>query len=419
MARKMKKEIKKHKLGILWLSVSPHIRSGYGNVTKNIVFRLHERGWPVVIVAYYGLHDGGMLKLGGVPVLPIANKERDYGRTSVPYYKKIFSLDLPILFSDFWRFNWFAKLENSTFYGPIDHSEYGLQHRKTLKEFKEFIAISDFGRREAKKYGRLTSVIPHGVNTKVFKPLDKNICREHFNFRNDKFIIGIVAANNDPEPRKGWDKMFLGFKIFLEKHPELRKKVFLFAYTRPTQLEGFDLPGLAQSIGIDKDVFFPDLMTDLVGLPDEEMAMLYNCFDILMNCARREGFGLPILEAQSCGVPVIATDFSSMPELVKGHGWLVKGKDIMYTPLNGKCVVPDQEDIAKKIEEAYFNSELRRKYGKLSRNFALKYDWDKLIREQWEPFLRKKEIELITKGEEPKTLDIRLPKDWMKRIVEE
>lgn len=405
---------RKHNLGILWLSVSPHIRSGYGQVTKNICFRLHDRGWPIVIVAYYGLHDGGMLKLGGIPILPIYNNERDYGRKSVPYYKKVFGLDLPILFSDFWRFDWFPKMENSTFYGPIDHSKYGLQHIKTLKSYHEFITISKFGQREAKKYGRITRLIPHGVDTQVFRPMDKFTCRNHFNFRDDKFIIGIVAANNDPEPRKGWDKMFLGFKIFLENNPELRKKVFIFAYTKPQTPQGFDLPGLAQSIGIDKDVFFPDRMTYLVGLPESEMAMLYNSFDLLLNCSRREGFGLPILEAQSCGIPVISTKFSSMPELVRGHGWLVRSKDWMYTPLNGKCAVPDENDIAKKIEEAYFNRELRKRYGKLSRKFAMKYDWDLLIKKLWEPFLEEKEKELGEEGEEPKTLEVRFSKDWMK-----
>lgn len=743
---------KKHKLTILWLSVSPQIRSGYGQVTKNIVFRLAKEGWPIIIVAYYGLHDGGMLKLGGVPVLPIYNGERNYGEKSVPFYCKEFAIDLPILFSDFWRFDWFAKLENSCFYGPLDHcydkntevltekgwkkfaevsldttvmtfnrkknllewqyprkkivmnysgflyhfknqvidlkvspnhrlffgrrnskeeyifreglakefwnadrirfkqtarwegespeyfylqnrklkiidflrfmgfylsegyidhnplnanytvsltqkdekilnlfeqilkrvspnkvgklktkvyvrdkvlwkylkqfgyssqkfipkfikelsprllriflqayevgdgehysdsrrviytssikmrddlqeiilkagygsiyhlhskkgnetiiggrkitsqfplwrisilsskgkepilnkhrldcrkvyysgkiyslevpnsflfvrrngfpvisgnSQYGLQHIKTLRSFNDFITISKWAQKEAKKYGRICKMFPHGVDARTFRPMNKFYCREHFGFNENKFIIGIVAANNDPEPRKGWDKMFLGFKIFLENFPELKKKAYLFAYTKPVTKRGFDLPGLAQSIQIDKNVFFPGRMTHLVGLPEEEMAMLFNSFDILLNTSRREGFGLPILEAQACGVPVIATNFSSMPELVKGHGWLVRPKDWVYTPLNGKTAVPDQEDIAKKIEEAYFNLELREKYGKLSRKFALKFDWDLIIKNNWIPYLEEKERELSGEGEEGKELNIQFPKTWI------
>lgn len=413
-------KVKKHKLGILWLSVAPHVRTGYGQVTKNICFRLASRGWPIVIVAYYGLHEGGMLELGGCPVLPIYNFERDYGKDSVPYYFKQFGLDLPILFSDFWRFDWFTKLENSTFYGPVDHSEYGLQHVQTLREFHEFITISKFGKAEARKYGRDTKLIPHGVDTQVFKPMDKRVCRNHFNFTEKKFLIGIVAANNDPEPRKGWDKMFLGYKLFLDKFPELKTKTAIFAYTKPITSQGFDLPGLSQSIGIPKgNLFFPDRMTHLVGLPESEMAMLYNCFDVLLGTSRREGFGLPLLESQSCGVPVIATNFSSMIELVKGHSWLVKSRDWQFTTLNGKCAVPDQDDIAKKIEEAYFDSELRRKYGNLGRKFATKYDWNILINDLWEPFLLEKEKEVSQEMEEPKILDIQLPRNWMKKSEKE
>ena len=258
-------------------------------------------------------------------------------------------------------------------------------------------------------------MIPHGVDTQVFRPLNKSVCRAHFGWRDDKFIIGAVAANNDPEPRKGWDKMFQGLKVFYDNFPEMKDKVFMFAYTKPQDLSGFDLPGLAQSIGVDKHIFFSDRMSELVGLPEDEMAMMYSAFDVLINCARREGFGLPILESQSCGTPVIGTDYSSMPELIKGHGWLVKSKDWMYTPLNGKCAVPDEDDIAKKIEEAVFNEKLRMEYGKLSRRFAMRYDYDKLIRDLWEPFLEEKEAELTEKGEDAKTLDVRLPKDWMKK----
>jgi len=393
------------KLSLLWHSVSPHIHSGYGNVTKNVCFRLKALGYPIIITTYYGLHDGGMIKLGDVPILPSDNEDK-YGKESVKYYVEKFQTDLPILHTDFWMFDWFASLENSCFYGPLDHSEYGKKNREVLKAYKEVITCSKFGQEEAARYGVKSRMIPHGVDTKVYHPMDKLECRKQYNFKKDVFLVGIVAANSDPEPRKGWDKMFLGVRSLLDEHPDLRKKVVVFAYTKPVNQQGFDLPGLAASIGIEKNVVFPERMTDLVGLPDEEMAMLYNCFDIFMNCARREGFGIPIIEAQACGVPGIASNFSSMPELVNGHGWLVRGRDIMFTPLNGKCLVPDQDDIAKKLEEAIFNDQLRRKYGEDAFKFAQDYDWDKLIIEQWLPLLKEKEREIY--GTEPKFLDIQI-----------
>lgn len=54
-------------------------------------------------------------------------------------------------------------------------------------------------------------------------------------------------------------------------------------------------------------------------IPDEEIAAVYNLAGILAQPSYYEGFGLPILEAQACGVPVITSNVSSMPE-VAGKG---------------------------------------------------------------------------------------------------
>jgi len=379
--------MRKHKLNILWLSVAPHIRSGYGQVTKNICFRLSRLGWPIVIIAYYGLHEGGMIKMGGVPVLPIYNYEKDYGRKSVPYYCEQFKIDIPILFSDFWRFDWFPSLENSTFYGPIDHSSYGLQHIKTLKRYSDFITITEWARKEAKKYGRDCKVFPHGVDTKVFHPMDKSVCREYFGFREDKFIIGIVAANNDPEPRKGWDDLLISLSEFLKRNPGEKKKIFVFAFTNPRTDSGYDLPKLVKKLGLKDIVRFPELLPQIVGLPDQEMAMLYSTFDLFLSASRREGFNIPLLEAQACGVPVVASNTSAHTELVKGHGWLVKMGETVFAPRGWKCQKVDREDLVKKIEDAYFSERKRKIFREKSLKFARQFDWEKLFREKWIPLL--------------------------------
>lgn len=391
-------------LKILWHSVAPYVRSGYGTVTKNICFRLKAFQYPVVISTYYGLMEGGMLNLGGCPVLPIAQGD-GMGKFSVPYYVSKFNIDLPILHTDFWAFDWFAKMPHSILYGPTDHAGYDEKIIDVMRDFEEFIVASKWSLKECRKYRADTMYIPHGVNTSIYKPQSRDDARRLYDFPLDKFIIGIVAANNDSEPRKGWDQMFLGIKKFMDTFPSEKKNMYVFAYTHPNDPRGFALSGLVRSLGLRKYVYFPEAMPQLVGLSDEEMAMLYSSFDIEMNCSRREGFCIPALEAQSCGIPVIATNFSSFPELIKGHGWLVKPGDYVYSPLNGRCVIPDENDIAKALEDAYFNREKRLKFGTESRNFALQYDWDKIIKEYWLPFLKRKEEELYS-NKEAKTIDI-------------
>jgi glycosyltransferase involved in cell wall biosynthesis len=107
---------------------------------------------------------------------------------------------------------------------------------------------------------------------------------------------------------------------------------------------------------------------------------------------------MTFLEVQACGVPCIAHDFSSLTELVKGHGWLAKSVatdlNMELTPILADTRIPDVYDIAEKIKEAYFREDLRKKYGKESRQFAIQYNWDDLVKYKWLPLLEKVENEL-------------------------
>jgi len=119
---------------------------------------------------------------------------------------------------------------------------------------------------------------------------------------------------------------------------------------------------------------------------------------VVHNCA--EGFGLPILEAQACGTPCIVPNNSSQVELVKGHGWLVENmpEDMyveipVYVPYLTYYPVSDQRILYKAMENSYLADDLRAKYGRMAREFALKYDW-KNIMPMWFSLLKEVEEEL-------------------------
>ncbi len=58
-------------------------------------------------------------------------------------------------------------------------------------------------------------------------------------------------------------------------------------------------------------------------VPDEHLPLLYNCADLMCYPSLYEGFGLPPLEAMACGCPVMASDASSLPEVVGDAGVLL------------------------------------------------------------------------------------------------
>lgn len=65
----------------------------------------------------------------------------------------------------------------------------------------------------------------------------------------------------------------------------------------------------------------PDTMIDIGSIPHAEMPLVYQNADILIFPSIREGFGLAVAEAMSCGLPVVAFNTSSIPELIdQGKG---------------------------------------------------------------------------------------------------
>lgn len=87
----------------------------------------------------------------------------------------------------------------------------------------------------------------------------------------------------------------------------------------------------------------------------EEMHNVYNDMDILLFPTVREGFGLAAAEAMACGLPVVATDCSSLPELIdSGKGGYL-------------CPLGDVNFFAEKINLLADNISLRREFGEYNR----------------------------------------------------
>lgn len=73
----------------------------------------------------------------------------------------------------------------------------------------------------------------------------------------------------------------------------------------------------ATDCGVRDHVLFPGF------IPDDELPELYNLAEVYVHTTLYEGFGLPVLEAMSCGTPVITSNRSSLPEIAGGAALLV------------------------------------------------------------------------------------------------
>jgi len=61
---------------------------------------------------------------------------------------------------------------------------------------------------------------------------------------------------------------------------------------------------------------------------DADLPMLYNAASLFVYPSLYEGFGLPVLEAMACGIPVVASNQSALPEVVGEAGLLIDPRDV-------------------------------------------------------------------------------------------
>lgn len=108
------------------------------------------------------------------------------------------------------------------------------------------------------------------------------------------------------------------------------------------------------------------------------LELLYNSAQVLLYASLYEGFGLPILDAFLCGLPVITSNTSSMPE-VGGDG------AIYVNPL-------DMEDMKKKLRQVMNDKGLRNEMIKKGLEQVKKFSWEKAARETFEVYKELNEL---------------------------
>jgi len=188
-----------------------------------------------------------------------------------------------------------------------------------------------------------------------FIPREKEMTRKQLGLPPDKKILLHVGTK---DRRKNVASVL---KVFFEV--QKRRKDLILVRVGSERKENFEL---AERLGLmDKIVF-----TGFVSL--EKFPLYYNAADLLIFPSLYEGFGLPLLEAMSSGCPVIASNSTSLPEVIGEAG-------ILLDPFDFQGMA---EKIVELLEDTKLKEELIRKGLDRARSFA----WEKVAKETWQVY---------------------------------
>ena len=344
---------------VLWHSNSPMVKTGYGVQTRLFGDALTNDNHQVSVSCYWG-HEGHILSVGNQTILPKGIDQ--WGNDILPFYHRKIKPDITIALMDIWVLHdqLFNDIPLIT-YLPIDHYPIPGRVKEKLQLPTAILAMSKFGYDAIDEWAKDNYLqdkvnlfyLPHAYNGTEFFPKNMKKERKKWGLNPDDFVITVVGANKGFPSRKSLDKIIRAFSVFSKYHPD----AVLYLHTVHSGAPyAVDLLQLLSFYDVDsKRVNIADAPSLIVGDYDnDKMSSIYSASDVLLSPSMGEGFGIPVLEAQACGLPVITTGFSAQPEITFGGIVIpVDDEDLEITAQYSHQVRVPYTKIVTALEEAY------------------------------------------------------------------
>lgn len=380
---------------ILWCSDAPWATSGYSQITKQQVPAIARLGHDVALLATFGLH-GAVREWEGLRVYP--GGADSFANDVIGWAARDWQADAVITLKDSFVFRP-ESFQGLRWCGliPVDHEPLAPAIAQVARAMYRPIAYAPNGFRELRKAGFDPLYCPHSYDPRVYRPEDKAEARKHLGLPPDLFIVGTVAVNRGGVPsRKAWPQNLEAFALFAKDKPDVR--LFIHTDLAGDGYEGgVNIQALAAQLGCAHKVIFCDQEKYRRGLfPEEYLLAFYNAIDVLNAVSLGEGFGIPALEAQACGTPVILSDFAAHRDLCFG-GWHVSNGIRFYDGQGSWTFIPKPEAIAQKLEDAYQSFAYPKSWKARqlqAAQGASAYTLDNVIQTYWRPALEELEQQI-------------------------
>lgn len=223
--------------------------------------------------------------------------------------------------------------------------------KRALKKCRAVLTVSKNTRNDLIQWFSMSPdkiVIAPCAASSIFKPL-KTIdivlqeVRELYDLPR-KFILAVGTLS----PRKNFTRLITAYRRLLRKRTDVHLVI--------VGSRGWDFKKTLRRVDPDK--------VHLIGyIEGEELAAIYNQAELFIFPSLYEGFGIPLVEAMSCGCPIAASNVSSIPEVTSGSA-------ILFDPYSVESIESSMEAI---LGSPSFRKEIIQKGKKRAKEFS----WDK------------------------------------------
>lgn len=240
---------------------------------------------------------------------------------------------------------------------PLNRWFLTLMMPRFLRVADAVIAVSECTKRDAVRFYGLDEgkihVVHEGVNPR-FRPAAPEALSEVRRTYGlpERFILSLGTI----EPRKNLTSLLKAYGALRETGSDFK---LVIAGKKGWLYEGFFRK--LRELGLEDEVIFPGFV------PDGDLPALYSAADLFVFPSLYEGFGLPVLEAMACGVPVITSNTSSLPEVAGDAA-------ILIDPNSVDALVGAMRTVLK-------SEQLRRDLQAKGQMQAAEFSWDTAARE--------------------------------------
>ena len=413
-------------------SEASYLNTGYASYGRELIKRLIATGkYEVAEISCYGAADDERRKTIPWKNYPIAPSRSDSDDMKRMYgsnpsnqfgawrFERIcldFKPDIVIMQKDPWMDSWVKHSPYRPFFSwawasTVDSSPQSPEWINQFADADYFYTLSEWAEGVIKEQAGDSVNLIGSVTMSAadeFQPVpNKAAHRLAMGLDPDWKIIGTVMRN---QRRKLFPDLLQAFAKYISFTGD--KDTYLYCHTSYPD-NGWDLPQLMMKYGISSRVLFTysceecgsltiGKFSDTVkqcrsckkyaakpcsvssGATTEELAKIFNLFDLYIQCANSEGMGISQMEAAACAVPIMSTDYSAMESIVRkldGYPIPVKTK-VLELETGCYRAIPDIDEIVSYWKMFFgLSNEDRLEAGRKARSaYEANFNWDEVVK---------------------------------------